>query len=187
MTSVQISCPDRNIFTRGIGSTPGGFRGTGHSCCVCAAYCMLFRAHYGTISLARMPEPAHQRVATFRLLDVAALAHEFRFPIDLWRKSWTSSGPLASSGGVCYCTRGAQRSHPLTSLPSLYPSFPPTSPGEAETGPTIWELEVKLWAPVAPPRLGPGTPVTAFSPSNYPCQPQTLVLSPIYVDDTGTK
>ena len=38
-----------------------------------------------------MPQPAHQRVATFNLLlDVAALEHEFRFPIDLWRKSWTS-------------------------------------------------------------------------------------------------
>ena len=89
--------------------------------------------------------------------------------VDLWR-------------AVVECVvalGGAQRSHPLTSLPSLYPTFPPTSPGEAETGPTIWELEVKLWAPVAPPRLGPGTPVTAFSPSNYPCQPQTLVLSPI--------
>ena len=92
MTSLQISCSDRNIFTRGgIRSTPGGFCGTGHSCCVCAAYCMLFRAHYGTISQAHAT-PAHQRVATFRLLDVAALEHEFRFPIDLWRKSWTFGG-----------------------------------------------------------------------------------------------
>ena len=39
-----------------------------------------------------MPQAAHQRVATFRLLDVPALAHELRFPIDLWRKSWTSDG-----------------------------------------------------------------------------------------------
>ena len=50
MTSLQISCSDRNIFTSGgIRSTPGGFCGTGHSCCVCAPYCMLFRAHYGGI------------------------------------------------------------------------------------------------------------------------------------------
>ena len=46
-----------------------------------------------------MPEPAHQRVATFRLLDVPALAHEFRFPIDLWRKSWTSDGGWGGCGG----------------------------------------------------------------------------------------
>ena len=50
MTSLQISCSDRNIFTSGgIRNTPGGFCGTGHSCCVCAPYCMLFRAHYGGI------------------------------------------------------------------------------------------------------------------------------------------
>ena len=53
---------------------------------------MLFRAHYGTIREVGMPQPGHQRVATFRLLDVAALEHEFRFPIDLWRKSWTFGG-----------------------------------------------------------------------------------------------
>ena len=138
MTSLQISCSDRNIFTRGgISSTPGGFCGTGHSCCVCAAYCMLFRAHYGRIRQVGMPQPGHQRVATFRLLDVPALAHEFRFPIDLWRKSWTSDGgggmwrqvDLWRSEVECVEARaGAQRSHPLPNSArissSLFPSFP---------------------------------------------------------------
>ena len=88
-------------------------------CCTpCAPYCMLFRAHYGTISQAHAT-PAHQRVATFRLLDVAALEHEFRFPIDLWRKSWTIGGWRLS---VELC--GAHWSHPLTSRSSrLCPSF----------------------------------------------------------------
>ena len=60
---------------------------------------MLFRAHYGGIREVGMPQAGHQRVATFRLLDVPALAHELRFPIDLWRKSWTSDGGGEGCGG----------------------------------------------------------------------------------------
>ena len=91
-----------------------------------------------------MPQAGHQRVATFRLLDVPALAHELRFPIDLWRKSWTSDGGGEGCGGKwtfgdlswsvsSWGTTVTPIEQPNSSRTSSFPLH--SSPSEAETIP----------------------------------------------------
>ena len=124
MTSLQISCSDRNIFTSvGIRSTPGGFCRTGHSCCVCAPFCMLFRAHYGGI---REVGKACHKPAT------KESPHSGSWTSLHWRTNCVSQltfgekvGPLVDGGKWTFCVAGgAHWSHPLTSRSSsLCPSF----------------------------------------------------------------
>ena len=151
MTSLQISCPDRNIFTRGgIRSTPGGFCGTGHSCCVCVCVlCTLLHAFQGALwhnkgGACHSPptkESLHSACSWTSLHSSTNFVSQLTFGEKVGPLV-RASGPLASCAGVCH-TR-AQRSHPLTSLPpgaaayflaSPSPPPPPSSRSEAETVP----------------------------------------------------
>ena len=79
------------ISLRGL---PARFAGTGHSCCECVLHtvCTLLHAFQGAL-WHNKPGACHPRPPKSRhIQDVAALEHEFRFPIDLWRKSWTFGG-----------------------------------------------------------------------------------------------